>query len=102
MRTIFLTLPVYFVFPFAISAEPFPNDVSRFIYNAEACAHLAGEFDGELPRQQQDEILRNIHRYCKAAKNQWRILEIKYKGSARMMKIIKDSANDAVTSYVEQ
>jgi len=102
MRDFFLIVPVYFVFSFAFSAEPLPKDVSRFIHNAEACEHLAGEFDGELPKRQQDDILKNIHHYCKAAKNQLRILEMKYRGNARMMKVIKSNANDAVTSYARE
>lgn len=99
MRFFFMMVAVYFVFPLAFSAEPLPMDVNRFIYNAEACEHLAGEFDGELPKRQQDEILKNIHKYCKAAKNQLRILEMKYQGNTKMMKVIKSNANDAVTSY---
>ena len=102
MRNFFLIVPVYFFVPFVFSAEPLPKDVSRFIYNAEACEHLAGEFDGGLPKQQQDDILRNIHKYCKAAKNQLRILEMKYQGNAEMMRLIKSNANDAVSSYEER
>lgn len=99
MRKFLLIVPICFVLPFAFSAQPLPQDVSRFIHNAEACEHLAGEFDGELPKRQQDDILKNIHQYCKAAKNQLRILEMKYRGNAKMMKVIKSNANDAVTSY---
>lgn len=99
MRDFFLIVPVYCVFSFAFSAEPLPKDVSRFIHNAEACEHLAGEFDGELPKRQQDDIIKNIHQYCKAAKNQLRILEMKYRGNAKMKKLIKSKANEAVTSY---
>lgn len=69
------------------------------MYNAEACEHLAGEFDGGLPERQQDAILKNIHKYCKVAQNQLRILEVKYQGNAKIMKVIKSHANDAVTSY---
>lgn len=99
MRFFFLIIPIYFTLPFAFSGEPLPKDVSRYIYNAEACEHLAGEFDGGLPKRQQDAILKNIHKYCKVAKNQRRILEMKYKDNAKIMKVIKNNANDAVTSY---
>lgn len=98
----FLIVPIYFVLPFAFSAQPLPKDVSRFIYNAEACEHLAGEFDGELPQRQQDAILKDIHQYCKVAQNQLRILEVKYKGNGNIMKVIQRHANDAVTSYARE
>ena len=42
---------------------------------------------------------RGPDKYCKVAKNQMRILEMKYKGNAKIMKVIKSNANDAVTSY---
>ena len=99
MRKFLLIVPICFVLPFAFSAEPLPQDVSRFIHNAEACEHLAGEFDGELPKRQQDDLLKNIHQYCKVAQNQLRILEVKYQGNAKVMKVIKSHANDAVSSY---
>lgn len=99
MRIFFLIVAIYFVLPFAFSAQPLPQDVSRFIHNAEACEHLAGEFDGELPKRQQDDLLKNIHQYCKVAQNQLRILEVKYQGNAKVMKVIKSHANDAVSSY---
>ena len=99
MRIFFLIVAIYFVLPFAFSAQPLPQDVNRFIHNAEACEHLAGEFDGALPKRQQDALLKDIHRYCKVAQNQLRILEVKYQGNATIMKVIQSHANDAVTSY---
>jgi len=99
MRKFLLIVAICFVLPFAFSAQPLPQDVSRFIHNAEACEHLAGEFDGELPKRQQDDLLKNIHQYCKVAQNQLRILEVKYQGNAKVMKVIKSHANDAVSSY---
>ncbi|KAB8065740.1 hypothetical protein [Janthinobacterium violaceinigrum] len=97
MRLILLSI-LFFSSP-VFSKEVLPPDIKRFISHAQACEHLAGEFDGELPERQRDDIVKNIDKYCKAAKTELRILGMKYKGNARMMEVIQNNANDAVNSY---
>ena len=76
-----------------------PKDVQVFIENADACEHLAGEFDGGLSKQRQKEIERDVVRYCKPAQKQLKRLTEKYKNDAKLTEIIRSHANDSVTSF---
>lgn len=79
--------------------EPIPKDVQVFIDNADACEHLAGEFDGGLSRQRQKEIERGVVRYCQPAQKQLKRLTEKYKNDPQMTEIIRSHANDSVISF---
>ena len=76
-----------------------PHDVAAFIRNAEACEHLGGEYDGELPKQSKDEIRGDIRRYCGAAQRQLATLRKKYAHDATMLEVVNCNANDAVKDY---
>ncbi|MEI7066007.1 hypothetical protein [Dickeya chrysanthemi] len=58
-----------------------PDDVQRFLNNAEECQYLSGEWDGTLPKSRQREIERKVDKYCKPAKKQQKELRNKYKGN---------------------
>ncbi|MCO7263841.1 hypothetical protein [Dickeya zeae] len=58
-----------------------PDDVQRFLNNAEECQYFSGEWDGTLPKSRQREIEREVDKYCKPAKKQQKELRNKYKGN---------------------
>jgi UDP-glucose 6-dehydrogenase len=91
----------------AISGTPFagnalPRDVQAFVNNAEACEHLAGEWDSSLPLKDREEIEHNIDKYCGNAKRQLGVLKAKYKANSRMLETIDAHANDSVKSFVAE
>lgn len=83
------------------AAGTLPKDVRTFIKNAEACDHMAGEWDSELPKSRQREITRAINKYCASAKRQLPLLTEKYKGDAQILKTISEHANDSVKSFTD-
>jgi hypothetical protein len=85
----------------AISSEYLPKDVRIYIYNSGACEHLGGEYDGELPKEQKEQIRRDIDKYCGGAKRQFKILKEKYKNNPTLLKRIKNNYNDTVDSYTK-
>ena len=98
-HTIFLILLV--TVQSVSAAGPLPKDVRTFVENAETCEHMAGEWDGELPKSRQREITRSIKKYCAPAKRQLRILTEKYKGNRQILNTIAQHAYDSVKSYTE-
>lgn len=56
-------------------------DVINFIDNADTCTHLSGEWDNSLPKQRQQEIEKDVDKYCGLAKEQQKTLTTKYKGN---------------------
>lgn len=89
----------FFVSTTALAKGPIPKDVQAFIENAEACEHLAGEFDGGLSEQRQKEIERGVVRYCQPAQKELKRLTEKYKNDPKITEIIRNHANDSVTSF---
>lgn len=83
------------------AAGPLPKDVRAFVNNAETCEHMAGEWDGELPKSRQREITRAIKKYCAPAKRQLPLLREKYRGNPQILKTISEHAYDSVKSYSE-
>ncbi|MEI7186108.1 hypothetical protein [Dickeya dianthicola] len=61
-----------------------PDDVQRFLYNAEECQYFSGEWDSTLPKSRQREIERKVDKYCKPAKKQQNELRHKYKGNQQI------------------
>ncbi|WP_226101199.1 hypothetical protein [Dickeya oryzae] len=61
-----------------------PDDVQRFLNNAEECQYLSGEWDSSLPTSRQREIEQEANKYCKAAKKQQDELKHKYKGNQQI------------------
>ncbi|WP_038904854.1 hypothetical protein [Dickeya zeae] len=61
-----------------------PDDVQRFLNNAEECQYLSGEWDSSLPKSRQREIEQKANKYCKAAKKQLDELKHKYKGNQQI------------------
>jgi hypothetical protein len=76
-----------------------PQDIQSFIVNADACDHAAGEFDGGLSEQRQQEIEAAVVKYCRPAQKQLKILKVKYKNDARLTDIIRKHAYDSVISF---
>nr|WP_315219439.1 hypothetical protein [uncultured Duganella sp.] len=98
-QAIFLLLLV--TMPSISMAGPLPKDVRIFVENAETCEHMAGEWDGELPKSRQREITRAIDKYCASAKRQLPLLTKKYRGNPQILRVISEHANDSVKSYTK-
>ena len=98
-KTIFLLFLV--VVQRVSAAGPLPKDVLIFVQNAETCEHMAGEWDGDLPKSRQREITRAIKKYCAPAKRQLRLLAEKYRGDRKILNTISQHAYDSVKSYTE-
>lgn len=64
------------------------TDIERFVENAEACDHLAGEWDPILSKPERRTIEKNVHIYCGRAKKQQIMLKKKYKDSSEITKIL--------------
>ncbi|AUQ24986.1 hypothetical protein [Dickeya zeae] len=78
-----LTL-LFFLLPWQVTLANnvhLPDDVQRFLDNAEECQYLSGEWDSTLPKSRQREIEREVDKYCKPAKKQQKELRNKYKGN---------------------
>lgn len=78
-----LTL-LFFLLPWQVTLANnvhLPDDVQRFLDNAEECQYLSGEWDSTLPKSRQREIEREVDKYCKLAKKQQKELKHKYKGN---------------------
>jgi len=91
----------------AIHSHPFagnalPRDVQAFVNNAEACEHLAGEWDSTLPKKDREDIERNIDKYCGKAKQQLGTLRGKYKTNPGILATIDAHVNDSVKSFVAE
>ena len=98
-QTIFLLLLV--TVQSVSMAGPLPKDVRAFVENAETCEHMAGEWDGDLPKSRQKELERAIKKYCAAAKRQLPLLTEKYKGNPKILRTISEHTFDSVKSYTE-
>lgn len=83
------------------AAQPLPKDVQAFVANANACEHLAGEWDGELPKDRRTEIARAIKKFCAPAQRQLPILIEKYKRDPKLCRTLLKYAYDSVRSYTE-
>lgn len=79
--------------------KPLPSDIKSFAVNAEACEHLGGEYDGNLPQKQKRQIELDVQKYCGAASRQLPILRKKYRHDPAMLKAITRHTNEAVTDY---
>ncbi|MCI4002825.1 hypothetical protein [Dickeya dianthicola] len=66
------------------NTDHFPDDVQRFLDNAEECKYFSGEWDSTLPKSRQREIERAVDKYCKPAKKQQNELRHKYKGNQQI------------------
>ncbi|MBP2836743.1 hypothetical protein [Dickeya parazeae] len=75
---------LFFLLPWQVTLANnvhLPDDVQRFLNNAEECQYFSGEWDSTLPKPRQREIEREANKYCKAAKKQQDELRHKYKGN---------------------
>src|SRR5476649_347006 len=99
MRISYIFLPLLLTSSLAFPVESSPQDIRKFIYNAGACEHLGGEYDGELPEEEKQQIRKDIDKYCGGAKSQFNILKDKYKNNPILLKRIKNNYNDSVDSY---
>lgn len=82
----------------ACAATSHPPDVQRFVKNADLCVHMAGEWDSDLEKKEQEEIKLAIDKYCGAAKKQLDKLSIKYKNNAEVQKTLTQY-DDSVKLY---
>ena len=78
--------------------EKLPQDVAKFVENAQMCEHFAGEWD-DNDKARQREIIAAVDDSCGRAQRQWKRLAAKYAGQPRLRTIIDEQANDAVRSY---
>lgn len=100
MRTpIMLILLFSAPLPGLCDARHVPRDIRTFAANAEACEHLGGEYDGDLPPGEKRKIERDVRKYCGAASRQLPILRSKYRHNAEMLEVIRQYVNAAVTDY---
>ncbi|MDC8756415.1 hypothetical protein [Janthinobacterium fluminis] len=99
MRNSYIFLLLLLTSSLALPVENSPPDVRKFIYNAGACEHLGGEYDGELPKEEKEKIRKDIDKYCGGAKSQFSVLKNKYKNNPTLLKRIKNNYNDSVDSY---
>jgi len=84
-----------------LAAPALPRDVQAFVQKAEACEHIAGEWDSDLPKAQRIEITLAIKKYCAPARYQLSHLMEKYKKNPLILKTISKHAYDSVKSYTE-
>ncbi|MYM94918.1 hypothetical protein GTP90_13695 [Rugamonas sp. FT81W] len=82
----------------AYAGSTSPRDVQAFIKNADLCVHLAGEWDSDLPEQEQKDLKLSMDKYCGAAKKQLNKLSIKYKKNAAVQKTLSQY-DDSVKLY---
>ncbi|RNM25217.1 hypothetical protein EFS38_06770 [Dickeya undicola] len=78
---------VFFLLPWQVTlanTDHCPDDVQRFLNNAEECQYFSGEWDSTLPKSRQRDIERKANKYCKAAKKQQNELKHKYKGNQQI------------------
>ena len=80
----------YLAIPLPLLADTSPPDVERFIDIADSCLHLAGEWDNSLPTEQQQDIKREVDKYCTQARKQYRALIAKYKDTPDIVKLLED------------
>jgi hypothetical protein len=83
----------------ALANETVPKDVQKFIRDAEACEHFAGEFDDSLSTARKREIERSVVTYCKRAQHQLKNLSARYARNARVTEIIRNHTNESVASF---
>jgi Ni/Co efflux regulator RcnB len=84
----------------AVSAKgAVPADIRAFVKNAEACEHLAGEWDSDLDPARKREIERGVDRYCLTAQRQLRQVETKYRQNRALFALIAQHSYDSVRSY---
>ncbi|MBO8134004.1 hypothetical protein [Dickeya fangzhongdai] len=75
---------LFFLLPWQVTLANtghFPDDVQRFLNNAEECQYFSGEWDSALPKSRQRDIERKVDKYCKPAKKQQNERRHKYKGN---------------------
>jgi hypothetical protein len=78
--------------------EKLPQDVAKFVENAEMCEHFAGEWD-EHDKARQREITQAIEQSCGQAQKQLKRLSVKYSKQSAIQKVLAEHANDAVMSF---
>lgn len=83
----------------AFSSNLQNKDVKSFVANADLCDHFAGEWDSDLPKQDQKRIERSIDKYCGKAKQQMSSLQKKYKGDSEIEQLINEY--DSVQTYTK-
>jgi len=101
MKTSYYFLIIFFISTSVMADEKLPKDIRIFISNAFECEHFAGEVGSELPKKEQDEMNRDIEKYCGDAKSQFKFLKEKYKKNPALLKRIKNNYNDTVDSYTK-
>jgi len=74
-------------------------DLERYVRYADACEHVAGEWDSGLSGQERKRIQRAVIKYCGGAQHQSRALKERYKNNPEMLQVIASHENDAVTSF---
>ena len=78
--------------------EKLPQDVAKFVENAQMCEHFAGEWD-DNDKARQREITQAVASSCGQAQRQWKRLRVKYAKQPKLQQVIAENANDAVRSF---
>ena len=78
--------------------EKLPQDVAKFVENAQMCEHFAGEWD-DNDKARQREITQAVEQSCGQAQKQWKRLSVKYGKQPAIKRVIDEHANDAVRSF---
>jgi len=78
--------------------EKLPQDVAKFVENAQMCEHFAGEWD-DNDKARQREITQAVEQSCGQAQRQWKRLRVKYGKQPKLQQVIAENANDAVRSF---
>jgi hypothetical protein len=81
---------------------PVPADIRAFVKNADACEHLAGEWDSDLEPGRKREIERGVDKFCLQAQRQLQRVEVKYRDRPTLRDLIARHAYDSVRSYARQ
>ncbi|MTH47616.1 hypothetical protein GJV78_15395 [Escherichia alba] len=88
MKQIALLGSIFFLLSCAQAEDNYPKDVTAFLNNAESCQHLAGEWDSQLPKAQQENIERQVNIVCPTAKEQQAELRARYSGEQNILDVI--------------
>lgn len=91
LRSLILLASILTTFAFnVLGAQPFPQDVQRFLDDAEMCQHFAGEWDSSLPEQNRKNIEKEVNTYCLPAEKALPELRKKYRENSEIMKALAD------------
>ncbi|EJF32118.1 hypothetical protein A936_05555 [Enterobacter sp. Ag1] len=81
---------LFFLVSCAQAADKYPKDVTEFLINADDCQHLSGEWDSNLPKEQQKDIEKQVNVICGKAKSQQGALRTRYHNEKSILDVINE------------